>query len=332
MKENNVNNKNSTGVQDINEGFSEYLKEQNVKAFYEFDQFVFMNLDKDGLGLGEENVLAVEKEIEGKNGKKIPIFEFYKNGQLIATTNEKGILSFTDEYKEALSNCSEGYYKALNLDKRKPTVITKEDLEKRLEQEEHKKTEDEKDKEDEPKKEDKEAVKPEEIEDELGLTEGDIESCTQIVDKRFYDKVPEARSFSGYASLAYSKSRNEFIIIGKDNGKIVEAETIMPGKGTMKTSVDLDSDGNPVTTQSISAILQLKGNNEYDFAVNLNPTGILEFQELRWDNINQKYMSSDLETRGNIRQKTTKEVDDMMKNTTNDDITTEIDKFEKIAR
>lgn len=208
-------------------------------------------------------------------------------------------------------------------------------MERRLEQEEKDKPKDEKDKDEEGNKveneEDKETIKPQEIESDLGLEEGDIESCTEIVDKRFYDKVPEAKGFSGYARLAYSKSRNEFIIVGKDNGKIVEAQTIMPGKGTMKTSVDLDNDGNPVTTQSISAILQLRGNNEYDFAVNLNPTGILEFQELRWDDINKKYMSSDLETKGDIRQTTTKEVDEMMKNTTNEDITTEIDKYEKIT-
>lgn len=208
-------------------------------------------------------------------------------------------------------------------------------MERRLEQEEKDKPKDEKDKDEEGNKveneEDKETIKPQEIESDLGLEEGDIESCTEIVDKRFYDKVPEAKGFSGYARLAYSNSRNEFIIVGKDNGKIVEAQTIMPGKGTMKTSVDLDNDGNPVTTQSISAILQLKGNNEYDFAVNLNPTGILEFQELRWDDINKKYMSSDLETKGDIRQTTTKEVDEMMKNTTNEDITTEIDKYEKIT-
>ncbi len=208
-------------------------------------------------------------------------------------------------------------------------------MERILEQEEEDKPKDEKDKDEESNKvdneEDKETIKPQEIESDLGLEEGDIESCTEIVDKRFYDKVPEAKGFSGYARLAYCKSRNEFIIVGKDNGKIVEAQTIMPGKGTMKTSVDLDNNGNPVTTQSISAILQLRGNNEYDFAVNLNPTGILEFQELRWDDINKKYMSSDLETKGDIRQTTTKEVDEMMKNTTNEDITTEIDKYEKIT-
>lgn len=70
MKESNVNNKNGTEVQNINEGFSEYLKEQNVKNFYQFDEFVFMNLDRDGLGLGETDVTIVEKEIEGKSGKK----------------------------------------------------------------------------------------------------------------------------------------------------------------------------------------------------------------------------------------------------------------------
>lgn len=218
------------------------------------------------------------------------------------------------------------------MDKRELKHVSKEDLEKRLEQETKETKETQKDKEDETKKveEEKEEIKPNEIEEELGLQEGDIESCTEVVDKRFYDKVPEARSFDGYASLAYSKSRNEFIIVGKDNGKIVEAETIMPGKGTMKTSVDLDDNGNPVKTQAISAILQLRGNNEYDFAVNLNPLGVLEFQELRWDDINKKYMSSDLATKGDIRQKTSKEVDEMMKNNTNDNITDEINKYEEL--
>lgn len=135
-------------------------------------------------------------------------------------------------------------------------------MERRLEQEEKDKPKDEKDKDEESNKvdneEDKETIKPQEIESDLGLEEGDIESCTEIVDKRFYDKVPEAKGFSGYARLAYCKSRNEFIIVGKDNGKIVEAQTIMPGKGTMKTSVDLDNDGNPVTTREYFSYFTIK--------------------------------------------------------------------------
>lgn len=104
MKENNINNKNSTGVQDINEGFNEYLKENNIIDFYKFDNFEFMAPDKGGLGLGETNVIVVEKEIKSENGKNISIFEFYKDGELIASTNEKGELNLSREYKESLKS------------------------------------------------------------------------------------------------------------------------------------------------------------------------------------------------------------------------------------
>lgn len=101
---NNDMKNNTMEVQNINEGFSEYLKERNVKAYYEFDKFEFMAPDKDGLGLGETNVLVVEKETQGKNGKKIPIFEFYKDGELIAQTNEKGEIVLSEQYKKSLKS------------------------------------------------------------------------------------------------------------------------------------------------------------------------------------------------------------------------------------
>ncbi|HBC85311.1 MAG TPA: hypothetical protein DCZ30_08060 [Clostridiales bacterium] len=104
MENNDMKSRNSTGTQNINEGFSEYLKEQNIKAYYEFDKFEFMAPDKGGLGLGETNVLVVEKEVEGKNGKKISIFEFYKDGQLIANTNKSGELVLSEEYKKSLKS------------------------------------------------------------------------------------------------------------------------------------------------------------------------------------------------------------------------------------
>lgn len=104
MGNNNMKSKNSAVVENINEGFSEYLKERDIKAFYEFDKFEFMAPDKDGLGLGETNVLVVEKEIEGKNGKKIHIFEFYSDGELIAQTNEKGEIILSEQYKKSLKS------------------------------------------------------------------------------------------------------------------------------------------------------------------------------------------------------------------------------------
>ena len=100
------NNQKDTNLkeQNINKGFTEYLKEQNIKAFYEFDKFEFMAPDEDGLGLGETNIIVVEKEIKGKDGEKISIFEFYKDGQRIANTNEKGELNLSEEYKESLKS------------------------------------------------------------------------------------------------------------------------------------------------------------------------------------------------------------------------------------
>lgn len=314
---------------------NKYLDRQNVKAFYEFDTFEFMQPDENGLGLSENNIVVAEKEMLDKDGKTITVFEFFKDGQSIAITNEKGEIIFSDQYKELLKTEFKEYYKQINLDKRLPSVITKEDIEKKLELEEKQgeteKEDNEKEEKGENKEEEKDKIDPKEVEQDLGLKEGDIESCTKITDKRFYDKVPEARGYDGFAMLAYSKSRNEFIIVGRDNGKIVEAQTVTPGKGTMKTSVDLDNDGKEVKTEAIGAIMNIKGNNEYDFAVNLEPeAGLIEFQELRWDSVNRQYMSSDLETRGNINQKTTKEVDDMMKNTTNDNITDEVNKYNKV--
>ena len=102
MENKKINDKNSTKVQNVNEEFSKYLNEQNIKAFYEFDKFEFMAPTKDGLGLGETNVIVVEKEIKEEDGKKISIFEFYKDGQLIANTDKSGKLIFSDAYKKIL--------------------------------------------------------------------------------------------------------------------------------------------------------------------------------------------------------------------------------------
>ena len=69
---------------------NKYLDRQNVKAFYEFDTFEFMQPDENGLGLSENNIVVAEKEMLDKDGKTITVFEFFKDGQSIAITNEKG--------------------------------------------------------------------------------------------------------------------------------------------------------------------------------------------------------------------------------------------------
>ena len=81
---------------------NKYYDIQNVKAFYEFDTFEFMQPDENGLGLSENNIVVAEKEMLDKDGKTITVFEFFKDGQSIAITNEKGEIIFSDQYKELL--------------------------------------------------------------------------------------------------------------------------------------------------------------------------------------------------------------------------------------
>ena len=109
---------------------NKYLDRQNVKAFYEFDTFEFMQPDENGLGLSENNIVVAEKEMLDKDGKTITVFEFFKDGRSIAITNEKGEIIFSDQYKELLKTEFKEYYKQINLDKRLPSVITKEDIDK----------------------------------------------------------------------------------------------------------------------------------------------------------------------------------------------------------
>ena len=49
---------------------NKYLDRQNVKAFYEFDTFEFMQPDENGLGLSENNIVVAEKEMLDKDGKE----------------------------------------------------------------------------------------------------------------------------------------------------------------------------------------------------------------------------------------------------------------------
>ena len=96
---------------------NKYLDRQNVKAFYEFDTFEFMQPDENGLGLSENNIVVAEKEMLDKDGKTITVFEFFKDGQSIAITNEKGEIIFSDQYKELLKTEFKEYYKQINLDR-----------------------------------------------------------------------------------------------------------------------------------------------------------------------------------------------------------------------
>ena len=82
---------------------SEYITNKETgKIELHFDKTDYMALDESAKKEIKSNLKL--KEIKGKDGKKISIFEFYKDGQRIANTNEKGELNLSEEYKESLKS------------------------------------------------------------------------------------------------------------------------------------------------------------------------------------------------------------------------------------
>ena len=160
----------------------------------------------------------------------------------------------------------------------------------------------------------------------------DILYSVEIKDKRFYDQVPSAKQYEGNAMLIYSKKEGKFVIGGMVNGHFEKSKYISPSMSTMKTSIDLDKNGRPVERDSIHGIMQISNNPNYAYSIDIEPTGYIEFQELRIDRTKTpvEYVSADLETTRQYRS--SKEVDYAMRRDTNKEIYDEVDDFRKAEK
>lgn len=289
MKENEIK---STQVENINEGFEEYLKDQNVKAYYSFDRFEFMAPGEEGLGLGENNILVVEREIEGKDGKKITVFDFYKDGINIANTNENGEIIFTDEYKKILKSINKDYYAKINIEKRKPKTISKDDLEKKLQEEEQarnnedhdkddtkdKKKEDnskEKSKQEEPKVDEKDKNNKEALKKALG---DKYTYVSEINDKEVSEEFSRKEGIVGNPYMAYNSETKEFVVIGTNqNGKIIESNML---RTKSITNVDkYDKQGNMKET-TINGLMFIRSQDKDAFSIEINNYGEMEINKV----------------------------------------------------
>lgn len=315
------------------------LKIRNIDYYKEFQ--IINETDKN-MGYKEKDIYIVQKE--EKNG--IKSYEIYnKNQEKIASTDEKGLLNFDSKYKEQLKEQLKEFYPELGLEDEerkmylhehnyvqegeKEDFISKERGYEVGEKPIEKLSKEEKDKEIEEirknRKNNADTIEPTLIQEDLGLDTKDFGAILKIKDKRFYERIPEARDYQGDAMLIYNNKTNKFMIIGMQNGKYVECDSIEPSVGTMKTSIDLDKTGKNVEKQAIGGIMKIKGNNDYDFAVNLEPGGSIEFQQLRKTE-DGKYVSADLRTQGQYQ--TSWEVDKMMDKRKNRRLRDEKEEFE----
>lgn len=311
-------------------------KNEQIGKIVYYEDFELINECKGNLGLIENEVFIVTRNVFGENDSKICMYEIYDEHQnLLARTDKEGKLTYTERYKEKLKNNFGKFYDDANIDERDFYLVRERDFAvsdkpyKDLNKEERKEIETKIEKQKDKKIDEKELDNPEVARKDLNYSDDDILYSVEIKDKRFYDQVPSAKEYEGNAMLIYSKKEGKFIIGGMVNGHFEKSKYIEPSMSTMKSSIDLDDDGESVQRDNISGIMQIKNNPNYAYSIDIEATGYIEFQELRIDRSKNpvEYVSADLETTRQYRS--SKEVEYTMRRDTNHEISDEVDDYYK---
>lgn len=324
-----------------------------VNGITYYKNFEILSSDEKHMGLSVSDIFIVEREIQNKE-LRLQYFEMYDDSfELIGRTDSSKKIEYNEEFLKRLEENSPEFFKKLGfleretyLNNQGEFVVNNNPLEK-LNEIERKRNEEKVNEYSEnvvkkqnrlgaeEKKENsklntiarnEETIEPEAVEEDLGMDKDSITYCVKIKDDRFFETVPEGRDFARSAFLIYSKELETFMIVGIKDGKYRPYKTIEPAKSTMKTSTDLDREGDDVKEDTITGIMRLKGNNEYSFSVDIEMDGYIEFQQLRRDEKTGQYISSDLETQ--LQYRANKEVENVMRKETNSEITDELQKFE----
>jgi len=308
----------------------ENLEEQNnntkIGKITYYEDFEVIKGDKNHSPFIEKNLFIVTRKIE-KDGETLEYYELYNDkNELIGRTDENGELQYSKEFLEKLGPLSTH----LDLEERDMYLIKDNEFiieDKPQEELTQEDKELNKQKEEVYEKKKVENVEPALIEDDLGIDRNSISYCDEIKDKRFYEMVPESSDFSKTAMLIYSEKTNEFMIVGIKDGKFEKYDSIDSAKSVMKPVQNLNNDGRNIHSQAISGMLQYKHNKEFDFSVNIEPTGEVRFQQLRTDLQTGKVMSADLETSTQYRPEW--KVEQMMNEVEKKDISNEVQKVEE---
>lgn len=308
------------------------LEAKNTKAkvgkIVYYKDFEIIKGDKDHSPFSEQDIFVVTRKVE-QDGLELTYYEIYdEKYSMLASTDGSGEMQYSEEYKKKLGPM----YSHLKLDERKmylnreneftvndkpkeEMTVEEKVANKNLEQEYEERKID--------------SPEPALMEDDLGIDRKSITYCQQIKDTRFFDMVPESKQFSRTAMLIYSDKMKTFMVVGIKDGKFQPYTTIEPAKSTLKTSKDLDRTGKYIQDDTITGILKFKGNREFDFSVDIEADGRIEFQQLRRDLETGELMTSDLET--DTQYRASWDVEQMMNKNKNKDITEEMKKLEELG-
>lgn len=118
--------------------------------------------------------------------------------------------------------------------------------------------------------------KPEEqIENDLGEDDLDVSYYRKIKDNNLDEQIK--KDFNGYQEkgIAYSKSKNAFIMVGKKDGKFQMVDGFEPAKPTFKTIMSIDENGEKVEKKVPHALMKT-GNSQKEMSITIGQYGYIE--------------------------------------------------------
>ena len=296
-------------------------------------EITLVNSDEKYNALGEKDVKLLKLSLF-KDGKEYEFYRVEKEGQILAIIDKDGRINLKNDYLGELKLANADYYKTLGLDDLDRS-IKKIDIDKEFEKNKDKTKGDKKVKKNEEKKletkkeeKNNQDIKVAKIEEDLELPKDDIVSCTQIRDARFYKEIPEARNHINFSLVAYSKSRNDFIIVSPDeNGKLDEIKSIEHSRSKLGTMTEVDKEG--VSQKAIGQIMPIK-NSKDAFSIQIDPNSTeIKLQEIRYDDYTKQYMAAELYT---STQRPTKEEVSLIDKVENPEISDELKMIEEYKK
>lgn len=255
-----------------------------------------------------ENDIFVTKLQKTKGKSQIETFEIYnKDGELIATVDEKGKVQFAPEYIELLKQEYKKFFEILKLDEATlelPEKLREEDislehdeLEKEVEKQEQKGKKIEK-------KQEEKSQDDNSQEQEIAKQKGISTNNVLIVrdNSNLYKDHPEIERNLIFSRDNDGKVKAEYI---DENGELQPSKYIQPSNTSVRQeTISIGKDGNPVTRETPQQVMRTQNLTKRDqdvrdvrINIKFDQYGYMDIEEARQGR-NGEWAAHDIEVRG----------------------------------
>ena len=255
-----------------------------------------------------ENDIFVTKLQKTKGKNQVETFEIYnKDGELIATVDEKGKVQFAPEYIELLKQEYKKFFEILKLDEATlelPEKLREEDislehdeLEKEVEKQEQKGKKIEK-------KQEEKSQDDNSQEQEIAKQKGIPTNNVLIVrdNSNLYKDHPEIERNLIFSRDNDGKVKAEYI---DENGELQPSKYIQPSNTSVRQeTISIGKDGNPVTRETPQQVMRTQNLTKRDqdvrdvrINIKFDQYGYMDIEEARQGR-NGEWAAHDIEVRG----------------------------------